>query len=70
MRGDVHGGFREGPGARFPRPTHPVVHCGTRRQAEQVRAAIGRRLEEVGLRLHPAKTRVVYCKDSSRRNAT
>jgi RNA-directed DNA polymerase len=31
-----------------------------------VAAAIGQRMEQVGLRLHPGKTRVVYCKDASR----
>ena len=40
-----------------------VVHCVTRRQAEQVLAAIAKRMSEVGLRLHPDKTRIVYCKD-------
>ena len=28
---------------------------------------IARRMEQVGLRLHPDKTRVVYCKDGKRR---
>jgi RNA-directed DNA polymerase len=44
-----------------------VVHCRSRRQAEEVLAAIAARMEEVGLRLHPDKTRIVYCKDSNRR---
>ncbi|MGH2843971.1 MAG: reverse transcriptase domain-containing protein, partial [Solirubrobacteraceae bacterium] len=43
-----------------------VVHCKSRRQAEYVLAAIAARMQEVGLRLHPDKTRIVYCKDSSR----
>jgi RNA-directed DNA polymerase len=43
-----------------------VVHCVTRRHADQVRAAIGRRLDEVGLRLHPTKTRTVYCRNRRR----
>ena len=30
-------------------------------------AGIAARMEEVGLRLHPDKTQVVYCKDSNRR---
>ena len=30
-------------------------------------AGIAERMEEVGLRLHPDKTRIVYCKDSNRR---
>ena len=44
-----------------------VVHCATRRQADAVLAAIAERMQEVGLRLHPDKTRVVYCKDGTRR---
>jgi RNA-directed DNA polymerase len=38
----------------------------TERQARQVRDAIGRRLADVGLQLHPDKTRIVYCKDTKR----
>jgi RNA-directed DNA polymerase len=45
-----------------------VVHCKSRRQAEYVLAAIAARMNEVGLRLHPDKTRIVYCKDSNRRD--
>jgi RNA-directed DNA polymerase len=44
-----------------------VVHCVSRRQAEEVLAGITGRIEEVGLRLHPEKTRIVYCKDGKRR---
>jgi group II intron reverse transcriptase/maturase len=44
-----------------------VVHCVNRRQAQEVLAAIAARMEEVGLRLHPGKTRIVYCKDGTRR---
>ena len=44
-----------------------VVHCVTERQARMVQDAIGRRLAEVGLLMHPDKTRIVYCKDSRRR---
>lgn len=44
-----------------------VVHCATRRQAEEVLADIAERMSEVGLRLHPEKTRIVYCKDDKRR---
>ena len=38
-----------------------------RRQAEMVLTRIATRMQEVGLRLHPDKTRIVYCKDSNRR---
>jgi group II intron reverse transcriptase/maturase len=44
-----------------------VVHCTSRRQAEMVLDAITTRMSEVGLVLHPEKTRVVYCKDDKRR---
>ena len=51
--------FCERRGVRFPPPTLPVVHCVTERQALQVRNALAALMEEVGLRLHPAKTRIV-----------
>jgi group II intron reverse transcriptase/maturase len=44
-----------------------VVHCATERRAREVLAALTARMEEVGLRLHPAKTKIVYCKDRNRR---
>jgi RNA-directed DNA polymerase len=45
-----------------------VVHCRSRHHAEMLRQEIGQRMVEVGLTLHPDKTRVVYCKDSNRRH--
>jgi RNA-directed DNA polymerase len=44
-----------------------VVHCTSLRQARLVLAAIEQRMGEVGLTLHPTKTKVVYCRDSNRR---
>lgn len=44
-----------------------VVHCRSESQAHQVRDAIAARLAQVGLELHPDKTRIVYCKDADRR---
>jgi RNA-directed DNA polymerase len=44
-----------------------VVHCGSEGQARRVRDAIAARLAQVGLELHPDKTRIVYCKDDDRR---
>ncbi|WP_338895736.1 group II intron reverse transcriptase/maturase [Streptomyces sp. TG1A-60] len=46
-----------------------VLHCVTERQARQVLAALRDRLVEVGLQLHPDKTRIVYCKDDKRRGS-
>jgi hypothetical protein len=69
----LHYGFdawmtREYPGISFERYADDViVHCVTERQARQVRAAIGDRLADVGLELHPGKTKVAYCKDGRRR---
>lgn len=59
---------RNYPGCPFERyADDAVVHCVSQRQAEEVLAGIAERMEEVGLRLHPDKTRVVYCKDGKRR---
>jgi RNA-directed DNA polymerase len=43
-----------------------VVHCASKEQAVQVRDAIAARMAEVGLQLHPDKTRVVFCKQNGR----
>ena len=59
---------REFPGCPFERyADDAVVHCTSRRQAETVLDAITMRMSDVGLVLHPEKTRVVYCKDDKRR---
>ena len=39
-----------------------VVHCVTERQAREVREAVEGRLARVGLRMHPDKTQIVYCR--------
>ncbi|MGI9000533.1 MAG: group II intron reverse transcriptase/maturase [Pseudonocardia sp.] len=57
------------PGVGFERYCDDaVVHCRSHEQAVLVRDAIAHRLAEFGLRLHPDKTRIVYCKDSNRRD--
>ena len=59
---------REFPTVEFERfADDAVVHCATERQARQVWAALSERMESVGLRLHPDKTKIVYCKDKNRR---
>jgi RNA-directed DNA polymerase len=58
---------RSYPGLPFERYANAgVVHCISREQAEEVLARIAERMQGVGLRLHPDKTRVVYCKDRRR----
>jgi RNA-directed DNA polymerase len=59
---------REFPGCPFERYADDVVaHCDTEEQARTLRAAIAERLGALGLELHPDKTKLVYCKDASRR---
>ena len=59
---------REFPAVEFERfADDAVVHCRTERQAQLVLVALSERLASVGLRLHPDKTRIVYCKDRKRR---
>jgi group II intron reverse transcriptase/maturase len=59
---------REYPTVLFERyADDAIVHCVTEAQAKRLVVAIGDRMAEVGLRLHPAKTRIVYCKDGRRR---
>ncbi|GAA0921865.1 MULTISPECIES: group II intron reverse transcriptase/maturase [Streptomyces violaceusniger group] len=61
---------REFPAVWFERyADDAVLHCVSERQARHVLAALTDRMAEVGLRLHPAKTRIVYCKDGKRKRA-
>lgn len=58
---------REFPSVSFERyADDAVVHCSSRAEANEVLEAIAHRLAQVGLELHPDKTRIVYCKDTSR----
>jgi len=58
---------REFPGVPFERfADDAVIHCASEQQARDVRDAVARRLANVGLEIHPGKTRLVYCKDSNR----
>lgn len=59
---------REFPDCPFERfADDAVVHCRSEDRARQVLAALQQRTGQVGLRLHPGKTRIVYCKDGKRR---
>jgi group II intron reverse transcriptase/maturase len=58
---------REFPGVPFERYADDVIlHCRSRQQAQLVLDAVVERLAQVGLELNLDKTRIVYCKDSSR----
>lgn len=58
---------RQLPGVLFARYVDDIViHAQTQRQAEQIKQLVADRMTEVGLRLHPDKTKVVYCQDARR----
>jgi RNA-directed DNA polymerase len=44
-----------------------ICHCRSEDQATVLRTALEMRFAECGLTLHPDKTKIVYCKDESRR---
>ena len=61
---------REFPACPFERyADDAVVHCRSLAQARFVLDALRRRTEQVGVSLHPDKTRIVYCKDGERRGS-
>jgi RNA-directed DNA polymerase len=56
---------REHPGVRFARYVDDiVVHAATQGHAKVLMRDIGSRMEQVGLKLHPNKTQIVYCQDA------
>lgn len=44
-----------------------LVHCKTEREVQQILAKLKERFEACNLELHPTKTKIVYCKDGSRK---
>src|SRR3954471_14987013 len=61
---------REFPDVWFERYVDDVVvHCVSKRQAHFVLTAIAERMAQVGLTLHPEKTRIVSCHDGRRRGS-
>ena len=43
-----------------------VIHCNSLKEAEEMLKSLEKRLSEVGLEIHPEKTRIVYCKKENR----
>jgi RNA-directed DNA polymerase len=59
---------REHPCCPFERYADDVViHCRTEAEAQAMKLAVEERLRRCKLEAHPEKTRIVYCKDSNRR---
>jgi group II intron reverse transcriptase/maturase len=44
-----------------------LVHCRSEAEAKQMLAVLEQRFSACGLALHPLKTKIVYCKDGSRK---
>jgi RNA-directed DNA polymerase len=68
----LHYAFDEWMKRNFPRipferyADDAIVHCKSEKQAQWLKEAIGNRLAECKLELHPEKTKIVYCKDDDR----
>ncbi len=59
------------PGCPFERYADDgVIHCKSESEARLVLAALTERMAQVGLELHPDKTRIVYCKDAARKDSS
>lgn len=58
---------RSFPGVKFERYADDIIiHCTTKEQSGQIEQALAKRLEECSLKLHPEKTKIVYCRDGTR----
>ena len=44
-----------------------IIHCKNIDETNSLKEDIANRLEECKLKLHPEKTKIVYCKDDNRR---
>jgi RNA-directed DNA polymerase len=44
-----------------------LVHCRTEQEAQSIRTALDARFTQCALQMHPEKTKIVYCKDGSRK---
>ncbi len=63
MSGDVQVRFCERLGVKFPRATHRVVTCRSAAEAHAAVDAARRILKQLGVEVHPQKTRVVHVRD-------
>lgn len=56
------------PSVKFERFADDVViHCQNEAQSKEIKQSLETRLTECGLKLHPEKTKIVYCKDNKRK---
>ena len=58
---------RENPNIPFCRYADDgLAHCNSREEAESLLQSIADRFEACGLKIHPKKSKIIYCKDSNR----
>ena len=60
MSREAHVRFYEGLGVRLPGATHRVITCKSAAEARAAVDAAGRILKQLGVELHPQKTRIVH----------
>ena len=60
MSREAHVQFCESLGVRFPGATHRVITCKSAAEARAAVDAAGRILKQLGVELHPQKTRIVH----------
>lgn len=59
---------RENPEVKFERFADDVIiHCRDEEETRRLKNQLEKRLAECGLKLHPEKTQIVYCKDGNRK---
>jgi len=58
--------YRQNPFERYA--DDAVIHCQTQEEAVSIKQALASRMNQCGLELHPEKTKIVYCKDESRKD--
>jgi group II intron reverse transcriptase/maturase len=57
--------YKENPWCRYA--DDGLVHCKSYDEANSILGSLGQRFNDCGLELHPEKTKIVYCKDSKRK---
>lgn len=45
-----------------------IIHCRKEMEAKSLLEALANRFKECGLEIHPLKTKIIYCKDASRKS--
>jgi hypothetical protein len=57
-------------GIQFERYADDIVcHCASEQEAQQLKIKLEQRFTDCGLTLHPKKTKIAYCKSSSKRGS-